>query len=236
MPEKLLILRATWRSIFGSNTLPSKKSHSVLRNSHAGFSAEPIAMFEMPAFCNRDFHSSSLSVSTSFSIRADGSRLLTMLLTVCISAHRFTVLEQAAVAGCLAFVMCMNVISNKDSHIVLACQCLFYGRGGLVLAMGAMWVVVAAARGAAGEVVVGALVSILLVPVVGLVVVAAVLLLLLVAVGAALLLLLVGAALLLLLVEVGAELLLIVVKPLCQKLFLHQIRKPFCASDHPNIQ
>eukprot|EP00731_Ephydatia_muelleri_P012701 Em0007g11a len=32
---------------------------------------------------------------------------------------------------------------------------LFYGRGGLVLAMGAMWVVVAAARGAAGEVVVG---------------------------------------------------------------------------------
>eukprot|EP00731_Ephydatia_muelleri_P021114 Em0013g841a len=50
---------------------------------------------------------------------------------------------------------------------------LFYGRGSLVLAMGAMWVVVAAARGAAGEVVVGALVSILLMPVVGLVVVAA---------------------------------------------------------------
>eukprot|EP00731_Ephydatia_muelleri_P003036 Em0001g3036a len=82
---------------------------------------------------------------------------------------------------------------------------LFYGRGGLVLAMGAMWVVVAAARGAAGEVVVGALVSILLVPVVGLVqvamllplLVAAALLLLLVAVGAALLLLLVGALLLL---------------------------------------
>ena len=70
---------------------------------------------------------------------------------------------------------------------------LFYGHGGLVLAMGAMWVVVAA---------VGALVSILLVPVVGLVVVAAVLLLLLVAAGAALLLLLlaVGAALLLLLI------------------------------------
>eukprot|EP00731_Ephydatia_muelleri_P020332 Em0013g59a len=43
---------------------------------------------------------------------------------------------------------------------------LFYGRGGLVLAMGAMWVVVAAARGAAGKVVVGALVSILLVPVI----------------------------------------------------------------------
>ena len=29
----------------------------------------------------------------------------------------------------------------------------------------------------------------------------------------------------------GAALLLIVVKKLCQKLFLHQIRKPFCASD-----
>eukprot|EP00731_Ephydatia_muelleri_P012681 Em0006g1575a len=71
---------------------------------------------------------------------------------------------------------------------------LFYGRGGLVLAMGAMWVVVAA---------VGALVSILLVPVVGLVVVAAVLLLLLVAAGAALLLLL------LLLVAAGAVLLLL---------------------------
>ncbi|KAL5508829.1 hypothetical protein EMCRGX_G004082 [Ephydatia muelleri] len=90
---------------------------------------------------------------------------------------------------------------------------LFYGRGGLVLAMGAMRVVAAAARGAAGEVVVGALVS---VPVVGLVLVAAVLLLLLlllVEVGAALLLLLVatGAALLLLLLllAVGAVLLLL---------------------------
>eukprot|EP00731_Ephydatia_muelleri_P013489 Em0007g799a len=49
---------------------------------------------------------------------------------------------------------------------------LFYGRGGLVLAMGAMRVVVAAARVAAGKVVVGALVPIL-VPVVGLVQVAA---------------------------------------------------------------
>ncbi|KAL5496301.1 hypothetical protein EMCRGX_G012554 [Ephydatia muelleri] len=81
---------------------------------------------------------------------------------------------------------------------------LFYGHGGLVLAMGAMWVVVAA---------VGALVSILLVPVVGLVVVAAVLLLLLVAAGAALLLLLlvVAGAVLLLLVVVaaGAALLLL---------------------------
>ncbi|KAL5496630.1 hypothetical protein EMCRGX_G012954, partial [Ephydatia muelleri] len=64
---------------------------------------------------------------------------------------------------------------------------LFYGRGGLVLAMGAMRVVVAAARVAAGKVVVGALVPIL-VPVVGLVQVAAVLLLLLLEVGAALLL------------------------------------------------
>ncbi|KAL5515496.1 hypothetical protein EMCRGX_G000670 [Ephydatia muelleri] len=80
---------------------------------------------------------------------------------------------------------------------------LFYGRGGLVLAMGAMWVVVAAARVAAGEVVVGALVPIL-VPVVGLVQVAAVLLLLLLEVGAALLLV-VGTALLL--VAVGAALL-----------------------------
>ena len=125
--------------------------------------------------------------------------------------------------------------------------------GGLVLAMGALWVVVAAARGAAGEVVVGALVSILLVPVVGLVVVAAVLLLLLVVVGAALLLLLVavgaakllllvavGAALLLLLVVVGAALLLLLVvvgraaadcsQNIVSKAF-YQIRKPFCASD-----
>eukprot|EP00731_Ephydatia_muelleri_P002935 Em0001g2935a len=39
----------------------------------ANTSAEPIAMFEMPAFCNRDFRSSSLSVSTSFSIRTDDS-------------------------------------------------------------------------------------------------------------------------------------------------------------------
>ncbi|KAL5506688.1 hypothetical protein EMCRGX_G008411 [Ephydatia muelleri] len=64
--------------------------------------------------------------------------------------------------------------------------------------MGAMRVVVAAARVAAGKVVVGALVPIL-VPVVGLVQVAAVLLLLLLEVGAALLLALgaaVGAALL----------------------------------------
>ena len=70
--------------------------------------------------------------------------------------------------------------------------CLPYGRGGLVLAMGAMRVVVAAARVAAGKVVVRALVPIL-VPVVGLVQVAAVLLLLLLEVGAALLLA-VGAA------------------------------------------
>ena len=65
--------------------------------------------------------------------------------------------------------------------------------GGLVPDMRAMRVVVAAARVAAGEVVVGALVPIL-VPVVGLVQVAvgAVLQLLLVAVGAALLLLLVA--------------------------------------------
>ena len=73
--------------------------------------------------------------------------------------------------------------------------------------------VVAAARVAAGEVVVGALVPIL-VPVVGLVQVAAVLLLLLLEVGAALLLV-VGAALLLvvgaaLLLVVGAALLLVV--------------------------
>eukprot|EP00731_Ephydatia_muelleri_P033291 Em0027g39a len=70
--------------------------------------------------------------------------------------------------------------------------------GSLVPAMGAMWVVVAAARVAAGKVVVGALVPIL-VPVVGLVQIA-VLLLLLLAVGAALLLLALGAALLLLVV------------------------------------
>eukprot|EP00731_Ephydatia_muelleri_P032513 Em0024g57a len=71
--------------------------------------------------------------------------------------------------------------------------------GSLVVAMGAMRVVVAAAKVAAGEVVVGALVPIL-VPVVGLVQVAVLLLLLLAAAGAMLLLLLVavGAALLLL--------------------------------------
>ncbi|KAL5503571.1 hypothetical protein EMCRGX_G010540 [Ephydatia muelleri] len=89
---------------------------------------------------------------------------------------------------------------------------------GLVPAMGATRVVVAVARVAAGKVVVGALVPIL-VPVVGLVQVVvlllllvAVLQLLLVVVGAALLLLLVavGAALLLLLVAVGAALLLLV--------------------------
>eukprot|EP00731_Ephydatia_muelleri_P012263 Em0006g1157a len=73
------------------------------------------------------------------------------------------------------------------SEILTRKLILFYGRGGLVLAMGAMRVVVAAARVAAGKVVVGALVPIL-VPVVGLVQVAAVLLLLLLEVGAALLL------------------------------------------------
>ena len=79
-------------------TLPSKKSHSV-----------PVAMFEMPAFCNRDFRSSSLSVNTSFSIRTDDSPPMMMLLTVCISAHLvFTVLEQAAVVGWRAFVRCMK--------------------------------------------------------------------------------------------------------------------------------
>eukprot|EP00731_Ephydatia_muelleri_P018494 Em0011g534a len=37
-----------------------------------------------------------------------------MMLTVCISAHLvFTVLEQAAVVGCWAFVRCMNVIGYK---------------------------------------------------------------------------------------------------------------------------
>ncbi|KAL5516248.1 hypothetical protein EMCRGX_G001532 [Ephydatia muelleri] len=50
-------------------------------------SAELIAMFEMPAFCNRAFHSSSVSVSNSFSIRTNDSPPLMMLLTVCISAH-----------------------------------------------------------------------------------------------------------------------------------------------------
>ena len=106
-------------------------------------------------------------------------------------------------------------------YCMVPCLVLFLSPsdlGGLVPAMRAMRVVVAAARVAAGEVVVGALVPIL-VPVVGLVQVAvgAVLqLLLLVAVGAVLLLLLlllllvaVGAVLLLLLVAVGAALLLL---------------------------
>eukprot|EP00731_Ephydatia_muelleri_P012217 Em0006g1111a len=111
----------------------------------------------------------------------------------------------------------MYRIEASLTFLSLTFQRLFYGRGGLVLAVGAMWVVVAAARGAAGEVVVGALVSILLVPVVGLVQVAMLLpllvavALLLLAVGAALLLLVVGAALLLLVVGVGAALLLLLV-------------------------
>ena len=71
-------------------TLPSKKSHSFPGNSHASNSnvtfdaglislgtkepsSEQQGMFEMPAFSNRDFRSSSLSVSTSFSIRTDDS-------------------------------------------------------------------------------------------------------------------------------------------------------------------
>ena len=77
----------------------------------ANTSADPIAMFEMPAFCNRDFRSSSLSVSTSFSIRADGSPPLMMLLHLCTPG--FTVVEQAAVVRCPAFVRYMNVISYK---------------------------------------------------------------------------------------------------------------------------
>ena len=88
--------------------------------------------------------------------------------------------------------------------------------------------VVAAARGAAGEVVVGALVSILLVPVVGLVQVAMLLPLLVADGGSSAATAGGGTAT----AGVGgAALLLIVVKTLCQKLFLHQIRKPFCASD-----
>eukprot|EP00731_Ephydatia_muelleri_P031227 Em0022g741a len=74
----------------------------------ANTSADPIAMFEMPAFCNRDFRSSSLSVSTSFSIRADGSPPLMMLLHLCTPG--FTVVEQAAVVRCPAFVSNSNVI------------------------------------------------------------------------------------------------------------------------------
>ncbi|KAL5516909.1 hypothetical protein EMCRGX_G002353 [Ephydatia muelleri] len=85
--------------------------------------------------------------------------------------------------------------------------------GSLVQAMGAMRVVVAAARVAAGEVVVGALVLLLLLLAVGaaLLLVAVRAALLLVAVGAALLLVAVGAALLLLLllVAVRAALLLL---------------------------
>ena len=88
----------------------------------------------------------------------------------------------------------MYMSSVRFRLVLFVSPSLFYGRGGLVLAMGAMRVVVAAARVAAGKVVVGALVPIL-VPVVGLVQVAAVLLLLLLEVGAALLLA-VGAALL----------------------------------------
>eukprot|EP00731_Ephydatia_muelleri_P036153 Em0206g8a len=119
-----------------------------------------------------------------------------------------TSVVQVPIEQCSSLTDCLSCAANVHSVRTVQCQQdgLFYGRGGLVLAMGAMWVVVAAARGAAGEVVVGALVSILLVPVVGLVQVAMLLPLL---VAAALLLLLVGAALLLLLVAVGAALLLL---------------------------
>ncbi|KAL5518172.1 hypothetical protein EMCRGX_G003859 [Ephydatia muelleri] len=99
---------------------------------------------------------------------------------------------------------------------LLNCIILVSDLGSLVQAMRAMRVVVAVARVAAGEVVVGALVPIL-VPVVGLVQVAVLLLLLLAAAGAVLqlLLLLLAAARavlqLLLLVAVGAALLLLMV-------------------------
>ena len=83
------------------NTLPSKKSHSVQGIAMPAFiantSAEPIAMFEMPAFCNRDFRSSSLSVSTSFSIRTDDSSPLMASYDLHLCTPDFHVLEQAAV-------------------------------------------------------------------------------------------------------------------------------------------
>ncbi|KAL5491686.1 hypothetical protein EMCRGX_G017018 [Ephydatia muelleri] len=106
-----------------------------------------------------------------------------------------------------------NLLDNNLSlSYAMNHRCLVSDLGSLVQAMRAMRVVVAAARVAAGEVVVGALVPIL-VPVVGLVQVAVLLLLLLAAAGAVLQLLLlvaVGAALLLLLVAVGAALLVAV--------------------------
>eukprot|EP00731_Ephydatia_muelleri_P022038 Em0014g629a len=53
--------------------------------------------------------------------RTDDSPPLMMLLTVCISAHLvFTVLEQAAVVGCQAFIRCMNVISYKSCIMPLS--------------------------------------------------------------------------------------------------------------------
>ena len=70
--------------------------------------------------------------------------------------------------------MIIEIISEFLMYCTVPCLVLFLSPnlvsdlGGLVPAMGAMWVVVAAASVAAGEVVVGALVP-LLVPVVGLV-------------------------------------------------------------------
>ena len=79
----------------------------------ANTSAWPIEMFVIPAFYSNDF-SSSFNVSTSLSSRADGSPPLMTLLAVCISEHRvLTVLEQAAVVGCRAFVNFMNIIGYK---------------------------------------------------------------------------------------------------------------------------
>eukprot|EP00731_Ephydatia_muelleri_P028598 Em0020g242a len=86
----------------------------------ANTSAGLIETFVIPAFSSNDFFSSSFNVSTSLSSRADGSPPLMTLLAVCISEHRvLTVLEQAAVVGCRAFVNFMNIIGYKPAVLWL---------------------------------------------------------------------------------------------------------------------
>ncbi|KAL5481206.1 hypothetical protein EMCRGX_G021319 [Ephydatia muelleri] len=130
-----------------------------------------------------------------------------MLLQIAHSHHNLAAFAHRCSSGGNGLPCKMSTILLLKGHqLVMNISCVLVSDlGGLVQAMGAMRVVVAA-----GEVVVGALVPIL-VPVVGLVQVAMLLLLVLLAGALLLLLVVVGAALLLLLVVgVGAALLVAV--------------------------
>ena len=92
----------------------------------ANTSAGPIETFVIPAFSSNDFFSSSFNVSTSLSSRADGSPPLMTLLAVCISEHSvLTVLEQATVVGCRAFVNFMNIIGVAANDLMIAESILY---------------------------------------------------------------------------------------------------------------